>query len=139
MHWAAVSCVEFAHDGTTSRWAWPWERHAVRCCSENGGNCETTLSCNNDETAFLNYHEAVAHCEGEGRRLCTKEEFDNRVCCDSGDCDNYHSWTSNTQFATTGNSKKDYFFSLHISLGEFLFEGKVIIFVYSRPPQGTVT
>ena len=66
----------------------------VRCCVKDstGVSCITDLSCDTDK---MSYDDAVAHCKGLGRRLCTKDELLDDICCETGGgCDTSAVWTS---------------------------------------------
>ena len=63
----------------------------VRCCSEDGSTCTTIGICPGGST----HSKAKETCEGQGMRLCTKDELLNEVCCKAGgNCDNHLVWTS---------------------------------------------
>lgn len=66
-------------------------RAAVRCCSMDGGHCETqTVGC----LTGVSFFEANAACHSHGLRLCSRQELDGGVCCGTG-CgyDGRHVWT----------------------------------------------
>ena len=43
----------------------------------------------------MTFDDAVAMCEGNNGRLCTKEELLSDICCGTGgSCDSYAVWTS---------------------------------------------
>jgi len=72
-----------------------FEKHAVRCCSFDGGHCETAtrLGC---ESA-VSWYEAQEACSEKGMRLCTLAEMDDDKCCVTGcmfDVDKV--WTSSS-------------------------------------------
>ena len=53
---------------------------AVRCCSYDGGSCETeTIGC-----FTLTFSEAQQKCSDLGMRLCTKKELASKICCGTG-------------------------------------------------------
>ena len=53
---------------------------AVRCCSYDGGSCESeTIGC-----FTLTFSEAQQKCSEFGMRLCTEEELFTNICCSSG-------------------------------------------------------
>ena len=53
---------------------------AVRCCSYDGGSCESeTIGC-----FTLTFSEAQQKCSEFGMRLCTVEELNTNICCSSG-------------------------------------------------------
>ena len=66
----------------------------VRCCNIDSSSCPSqSRSCANEDP--LSYLQAKAYCEGEGLRLCTKEEIEGKKCCGKGgQCDQYAIWTS---------------------------------------------
>ena len=65
----------------------------VRCCAHDGSSCTTPLSCANNE--MRSYDDAVSTCSGITRRLCSKDELLDGLCCGSGgDCDVHEVWTS---------------------------------------------
>ena len=52
----------------------------VRCCSYDGGSCESeTIGC-----LTVTFSEAQQTCSEFGMRLCTEEELLSNVCCTSG-------------------------------------------------------
>lgn len=59
-----------------------FEKHAVRCCSYDGGRCETAtrFGCESAVTWF----EAVEACNEKGMRLCTNAEMQDYKCCVTG-------------------------------------------------------
>ena len=70
----------------------------VRCCSKNGSTCTTTMTCGKD---YLSYDNAVSHCAEQGRRICTKVELLNEICCGTGgQCDQHAVWTSTSESGT---------------------------------------
>ena len=56
------------------------EKAAVRCCNDNGTDCDAPFQCNKT----VKYYEAENKCRGYGRRLCHPSEFRTDVCCSSG-------------------------------------------------------
>ena len=71
----------------------------VRCCSLER-NINTTCSTPRACTTGQNYtfSEAKSICEEQDKRLCTREELRNEICCKSGgSCDDYPIWTSTKQ------------------------------------------
>ena len=67
--------------------------------------CHTIGDCPDD---YVSYDQAYNMCQGHtglanNPRLCTKEELDRGLCCDSGGgCNNHPVWTSTYITATTG-------------------------------------
>ena len=74
----------------------------VRCCSTDGETiihegkgrfCTTLGKCNGNNG--VTFTEASEQCEGEGYRLCTKDELMSDECCGTGgNCDSHLVWTS---------------------------------------------
>jgi len=80
-----------ADDDIGSFYALTSEQYGVRCCSDSGV-CDTFMNC---ETQAFTHSEAVAHCEAQGMRLCSRDEIQSRMCCGTGgSCDRYAVWTS---------------------------------------------
>ena len=57
----------------------PTQTGAVRCCSFDGGSCESKCS-------ILTFSNAKQKCSEFGMRLCTEEELASNICCGTG-CD----------------------------------------------------
>jgi len=59
-----------------------FEKHAVRCCSWDGGQCVTAtrLGCEDSAT----WYEAQEACHEQGLRLCTASEINDDKCCVTG-------------------------------------------------------
>ena len=56
---------------------------AVRCCSYDGGSCESRIPKCNPLKTFSN---AKQECSEFGMRLCSEEELASNICCTTG-CD----------------------------------------------------
>ena len=68
----------------------------VRCCSDDGTNCETISNCQ-DSDDLRNYLDAETECANNGMRLCTRDELLTEICCGTGGgCDSQLVWTSTT-------------------------------------------
>jgi len=85
LHWAVDGCPqEDTHE--VINWAKkqmdPSGLASVRCCSNEGTSCRThSLGCLNDKT----WAEASEACaDVPGFRLCTRQELNGGVCCDTG-------------------------------------------------------
>ena len=59
------------------------DKACVRCCSSDGFPCSTPFNCG-PKNQWITYNEAVSKCNEDGKRLCTKAELLNNVCCSSG-------------------------------------------------------
>merc|ERR1712190_217539 len=59
-----------------------FEKHAVRCCSHDGGRCTTAtrLGCESAVT----WYEAQEACHEMRMRLCSKAEMEDYKCCATG-------------------------------------------------------
>ena len=55
----------------------PTQTGAVRCCSFDGGSCESKCS-------ILTFSNAKQKCSEFGMRLCTEEELASKICCGTG-------------------------------------------------------
>ena len=53
---------------------------AVRCCSFDGGSCESDIP----ECSTLTFSNAKQECCEFGMRLCTEEELASNICCGTG-------------------------------------------------------
>ena len=53
---------------------------AVRCCSFDGGSCESEIP----ECSTLTFSNAKLECSEFGMRLCTEEELASNICCGTG-------------------------------------------------------
>ena len=53
---------------------------AVRCCSFDGGSCESKIP----ECSILTFSNAKQKCSEFGMRLCTEEELASNICCGTG-------------------------------------------------------
>ena len=53
---------------------------AVRCCSFDGGSCESEIP----ECSTLTFSNAKQECSNFGMRLCTEEELASNICCGTG-------------------------------------------------------
>ena len=53
---------------------------AVRCCSFDGGSCESEIP----ECSTLTFFNAKQECSEFGMRLCTEEELAGNICCGTG-------------------------------------------------------
>ena len=53
---------------------------AVRCCSFDGGSCESEIP----ECSTLTFSNAKLECSEFGMRLCTEEELAGNICCATG-------------------------------------------------------
>ena len=53
---------------------------AVRCCSFDGGSCESDIP----ECFTLTFSNAKQECSEFGMRLCTEEELASNICCGTG-------------------------------------------------------
>ena len=53
---------------------------AVRCCSFDGGSCESEIP----ECSTLTFSNAKQECSEFGMRLCTEEELAGNICCGTG-------------------------------------------------------
>ena len=54
---------------------------AVRCCSYDGGSCESRIPNCNPLKTFSN---AKQECSEFGMRLCSEEELASNICCGTG-------------------------------------------------------
>jgi len=59
-----------------------FEKHAVRCCSYDGGDCETATRFGCESAAT--WWEANEACHERGKRLCTASEMEDYKCCVTG-------------------------------------------------------
>jgi len=95
-YWTLQGCPKKAHSVTPALLGVS-ARAYVRCC-EGGGLAGAALACSSKPCRGLaNYQEALAHCEDQGKRLCTKSEIEQNTCCGAG-CgyDKKRVWTSDT-------------------------------------------
>ena len=53
---------------------------AVRCCSLDGGSCESKIP----DCSTLTFSNARRECSRFGMRLCTEEELASNICCGTG-------------------------------------------------------
>ena len=53
---------------------------AVRCCSFDGGSCESDIP----GCSTLTFFNAKQECSEFGMRLCTEKELDSHICCGTG-------------------------------------------------------
>jgi len=94
----------------------------VRCCSSAGTSC-TSFPQGESSSCFgsLNYTEASSVCTGAGLRLCTKDELEARICCNTG-CgfDDHLVWSSTTPGAMPAEWKKELkrLMSFHVEVSE---------------------
>ena len=87
-------CRRDAADDVVPAFQSKYSTAGVRCCSDDGTSCDTPtgFQCPSGNVAF---EDAVALCEDNNGRLCSKEELLSDICCGTGgSCDNYAVWTS---------------------------------------------
>ena len=87
-------CRRDAADDVVPAFQSKYSTAGVRCCSDDGTSCDTPSGflCPRDDVTF---DDAVALCEDNNGRLCSKEELLSDICCGTGgSCDNFAVWTS---------------------------------------------
>lgn len=87
--WIAADGCKIRNYGSNSKTAGgkdyyynTFENHAVRCCSYDGGNCETVTRFGCESSAT--WWEANEACHEKGKRLCTVSEMEDYKCCVTG-------------------------------------------------------
>ena len=101
MFWVDDGCPENGDD-PEGEYKPKSSKECLRCCSADGKACNTPGECPGDKWTK---DDAETRCaeEGEGYRLCTKEELKSEVCCGTGgSCDSYQIWTSTPQAGKHG-------------------------------------
>ena len=58
----------------------PTQTGPVRCCSLDGGSCESQIP----NCSKLTFSDAKQECSEFGMRLCTEEELASNICCATG-------------------------------------------------------
>lgn len=102
MKWAAPGCSSHFLAPRLPKAVPPWETSNVRCCSIPSSGVATTCvsqimgQCISSAT----YEQAETACASIGMQLCTKDQIDSDLCCDSTDTgcslDFQLVWTANT-------------------------------------------
>ena len=95
MFWVDDGCPSggTSHDGSFQDKSY---EAGVRCCSNDGTDCDTFLDCNDNK---MSYVDAESECSNENRRLCSKAEMLSGICCGTGgSCDSYEVWTSTANY-----------------------------------------
>ena len=69
----------------------------------DGSTCATPGSCETaaNDRIVVSYADATSQCSAIGNRLCTKDELNTGVCCETGgQCDHALVWTSTPESGT---------------------------------------